>query len=39
MATEQYYGTGQRKSSKARGYLTKGKGEISINKRPIDEFF
>jgi small subunit ribosomal protein S9 len=39
MATEQYYGTGRRKSSKARVYITKGKGEITINKRPIDEFF
>jgi small subunit ribosomal protein S9 len=39
MAIEQYYGTGRRKSSKARVYLTKGKGEIIINDRPIDEFF
>ena len=39
MATEQYYGTGRRKSSAARVYLTKGKGEITINNRPIDEFF
>ena len=39
MATEQYYGTGRRKSSKARVYLSKGKGDIVINKRPIDEFF
>ena len=39
MATEQYYGTGRRKSSKARVYLSKGKGDITINKRPIDEFF
>ena len=39
MATEQYYGTGRRKSSKARVYLSKGKGVITINKRPIDEFF
>jgi len=39
MATEQFYGTGRRKSSKARVYLTKGKGEIIINNRPIDEFF
>ncbi|HKJ18878.1 MAG TPA: 30S ribosomal protein S9 [Xanthomonadales bacterium] len=39
MATEQYYGTGRRKSSAARVYLTKGKGEIVINDRPIDEFF
>jgi small subunit ribosomal protein S9 len=39
MATEQFYGTGRRKSSKARVYLTKGKGEITVNNRPIDEFF
>jgi len=39
MATEQYYGTGRRKSSKARVYMTKGKGEIIVNDRPIDEFF
>ena len=39
MATEQYYGTGRRKSSKARVYLTRGKGEIIVNDRPIDEFF
>ncbi len=39
MATEQFYGTGRRKSSKARVYLTKGKGEIIVNNRPIDEFF
>jgi small subunit ribosomal protein S9 len=39
MATEQYYGTGRRKSSKARVYLSKGKGDIMVNKRPLDEFF
>jgi len=39
MATETYYGTGRRKSSKARVFLSKGSGEITINKRPIDEFF
>jgi len=39
MATEQFYGTGRRKSSKARVYLSKGKGDIIINNRPIDEFF
>ena len=39
MATEQYYGTGRRKSSKARVYLSKGKGNIIVNKRPLDEFF
>ena len=39
MATEQYYGTGRRKSSTARVFVTKGTGEITINNRPIDEFF
>ena len=39
MANEQYYGTGRRKSSTARVFLTKGTGEIKINDRPIDEFF
>jgi len=39
MATEQYYGTGRRKSSKARVYLSKGTGSILINNRPLDEFF
>ncbi len=39
MATETYYGTGRRKSSAARVFMTKGKGQIVINDRPIDEFF
>ncbi len=39
MATERYYGTGRRKSSSARVFLTKGSGQIVINDRPIDEFF
>jgi len=39
MATEQYYGTGRRKSSTARVFLTRGKGQIVINDRPLDEFF
>ncbi len=39
MATEQYYGTGRRKTSAARVYLTKGNGQIMINGRPIDQFF
>lgn len=34
-----YYGTGRRKSSVARVFLLKGKGEIIVNGRPIDEFF
>jgi small subunit ribosomal protein S9 len=39
MATEQYYGTGRRKSSTARVFLTKGSGQILVNDRPLDEFF
>ncbi|MDE6202443.1 MAG: 30S ribosomal protein S9 [Lachnospiraceae bacterium] len=34
-----FYGTGRRKKSIARVYLMPGKGEIIINKRPIDEYF
>ncbi|HEC27707.1 MAG TPA: 30S ribosomal protein S9 [Gammaproteobacteria bacterium] len=40
MATaEVNYGTGRRKSSTARVYITSGKGDILINKRPLDVFF
>ncbi len=39
MAVEQYYGTGRRKSSAARVYLTAGKGAIMINKKTIEEYF
>ena len=39
MATEQYYGTGRRKSSTARVFLTRGNGRILVNDRPLDEFF
>ena len=35
----QYYGTGRRKSSVTRVYLVPGKGNITINKRDIDEYF
>ena len=34
-----YYGTGRRKKSIARVYLVPGKGEITINKRSIDDYF
>ncbi|NVJ51431.1 MAG: 30S ribosomal protein S9 [Gammaproteobacteria bacterium] len=36
---EQYYGTGRRKSSTARVFLRQGSGVITINGRPIDEYF
>ena len=38
-ATVQYYGTGRRKDSVARVYLRPGKGEIVVNKRPVEEYF
>lgn len=34
-----FYGTGRRKKSIARVYLVPGKGNITINKRNIDEYF
>jgi small subunit ribosomal protein S9 len=39
MADNQYYGTGRRKSSSARVFLRPGSGNITINKRSIEEFF
>ncbi len=39
MASEQYYGTGRRKSSSARVFMTRGTGKIIVNDRPLDEFF
>ena len=39
MAITQNYGTGRRKSSTARVFLRKGSGNITINERPLDEFF
>lgn len=39
MADNQYYGTGRRKSSSARVFLRPGNGTITVNKRPLDEFF
>ncbi len=40
MATgEQYYGTGRRKSSTARVFLSRGNGNIVVNRRPLDQYF
>ncbi|MEZ0470896.1 MULTISPECIES: 30S ribosomal protein S9 [Luteimonas] len=39
MAIQQNYGTGRRKSSVARVFLRKGSGNITVNQRPLDEFF
>ena len=39
MAKTKFYGTGSRKSSIARVYLVPGTGNITINKRDIDNYF
>ena len=39
MAKTKFYGTGRRKSSIARVYLVPGTGNITINKRNIDNYF
>ena len=39
MAKIQYQGTGRRKSSVARVRLIPGKGEILVNRKPLDEYF
>lgn len=39
MSTEIFYATGRRKTSSARVYLKKGKGDISVNDRKLDEYF
>ena len=38
MANAKFYGTGRRKKSIARVYLVPGTGNITINKRDIDEY-
>jgi small subunit ribosomal protein S9 len=37
--TDTYYSTGRRKTSTARVFLRKGKGDIIVNKRPLDTYF
>lgn len=37
--SEQFYGTGRRKTSTARVFLTRGSGDIRVNEKPLDEFF
>ena len=39
MSATQYYGTGRRKTSTARVFLSSGAGAITVNKRPLDEYF
>tara|TARA_E500000081_G_C6020124_1_gene299736 strand:- start:112 stop:504 length:393 start_codon:yes stop_codon:yes gene_type:complete len=39
MADTQHYGTGRRKTSTARVFIKPGKGDITVNKKPLDIFF
>lgn len=39
MADTHYYSTGRRKSSSARVFLKPGSGNITINQRPLDQYF
>ncbi len=39
MAEQKFYATGKRKTSIARVWMKPGTGEITINKRTIDEYF
>jgi small subunit ribosomal protein S9 len=38
-APDTFYGTGRRKSSTARVYLRPGSGNITVNRRSLDEYF
>lgn len=37
--SETHYATGRRKTSTARVYLSKGKGKITVNNKPLNEYF
>lgn len=37
--SQQFYGTGRRKTSQARVFLRPGKGDIIVNHLPLDQFF
>ncbi|GAB2715427.1 30S ribosomal protein S9 [Halomonas garicola] len=37
--TQQYYGTGRRKTSTARVFLKPGTGKITVNQRELDQYF
>ena len=37
--SDTYYSTGRRKTSTARVFLRKGKGDIIVNQRPLDTYF
>ena len=39
MSASEYYGTGRRKTSTARVFMRNGGGSITVNKRPLDQYF
>ena len=39
MTATHYYGTGRRKTSTARVFMSSGKGAITVNKRPLETYF
>lgn len=39
MTTPRHYGTGRRKTSTARVFLSGGSGKITVNQRPLDTYF
>jgi len=39
LALVEYYGTGRRKTSTARVHLRQGTGQITVNNRPLDQYF
>ncbi len=39
MSATQYYGTGRRKTSTARVFMRSGDGSITVNQRPLDQYF
>ena len=39
MPATQYYGTGRRKTSTARVFLTPGRGNITVNERSLEVYF
>ena len=39
MTATNYYGTGRRKTSTARVFMSTGEGKITVNKRPLETYF
>ena len=39
MSATQYYGTGRRKTSTARVFIKNGGGNVTVNQRPLDQYF